>query len=171
MRIREYVKSNDHRLSGRGKKYICAGIKDKTGLPLYHLDMIWHKPDRTNISKEEFDAKLAEIVRRDRWIIDGNYQRTLELRLKECDTVFLMDYPLDICLSGAESRIGEKREDLPWLETEFDEEFKRWIIDFPQNELPDIYKLINKYKDEKNIVIFKSRKEAGDYLRKIAGCL
>ena len=82
-----------------------------------------------------------------------------------------MDYPLDICLSGAESRIGEKREDLPWLETEFDEEFKRWIIDFPQNELPDIYKLINKYKGEKNIVIFKSRKEAGDYLRKIAGCL
>lgn len=156
---------------GAGKSTFARELKDKTGLPLYHLDMIWHKPDRTNISKEEFDAKLAEIVRRDRWIIDGNYQRTLELRLKECDTVFLMDYPLDICLSGAESRIGEKREDLPWLETEFDEEFKRWIIDFPQNELPDIYKLINKYKDEKNIVIFKSQKEAGDYLRKIAGCL
>ena len=156
---------------GAGKSTFARELKDKTGLPLYHLDMIWHKPDRTNISKEEFDAKLAEIVRRDRWIIDGNYQRTLELRLKECDTVFLMDYPLDICLSGAESRIGEKREDLPWLETEFDEEFNRWIIDFPQNELPDIYKLINKYKDEKNIVIFKSRKEAGDYLRKIAGCL
>ena len=150
---------------GAGKSTFARELKDKTGLPLYHLDMIWHKPDRTNISKEEFDAKLAEIVRRDRWIIDGNYQRTLELRLKECDTVFLMDYPLDICLSGAESRIGEKREDLPWLETEFDEEFKRWIIDFPQNELPDIYKLINKYKGEKNIVIFKSRKEAGDYLR------
>lgn len=156
---------------GAGKSTFARELKDKTGLPLYHLDMIWHKPDRTNISKEEFDGKLAEIVRRDRWIIDGNYQRTLEMRLKECDTVFLMDYPLDVCLSGAESRVGEKREDLPWLETEFDEEFKQWIITFPQNELPDIYKLINKYKDEKNIVIFKSRKEAGDYLQKIAGCL
>ena len=85
---------------GAGKSTFARELKDKTGLPLYHLDMIWHKPDRTNISKKEFDAKLAEIVRRDRWIIDGNYQRTLELRLKECDTVFLMDYPLDICLLG-----------------------------------------------------------------------
>lgn len=153
---------------GAGKSRFARKLRDKTGLPLYHLDMIWHKPDRTTISKEEFDIKLAEIVQKDRWIIDGNYQRTLEIRLRECDTVFLMDYPLDVCLAGAESRIGRKREDLPWLETEFDEEFKQWIISFPQNELPGIYELVNKYKDEKNIVIFKSREETDDYLRKFS---
>lgn len=154
---------------GAGKSTFARKLRDKTGLPLYHLDMIWHKPDRTNISKEEFNKKVSEIVQRDRWIIDGNYQRTLEMRLGECDTVFLMDYPLDVCLTGAESRIGRQRDDLPWLETEFDEEFRRWIIDFPQNELPEIYELVNKYKDEKNIVIFKSREETDDYLQRMSG--
>lgn len=154
---------------GAGKSTFARKLRDKTGLPLYHLDMIWHKLDRTNISREEFDTRLSEIVQRDRWIIDGNYQRTLEMRLRECDTVFLMDYPLDVCLAGAKSRIGRRRDDLPWLETEFDEEFKQWIIDFPQNELPEIYELVNKYKDEKNIVIFKSREETDAYLRRMSG--
>lgn len=149
---------------GAGKSVFARRLRDAAGLPLYHLDMLWHKPDRTHIPKEEFDERLKEIIHRDKWIIDGNYQRTLELRLRECDTVFLLDYPLDICLAGAQSRIGERREDLPWLETEFDEEFKQWIMDFPENELPRIYELLEKYKGKREIVIFRSRKEAEDYL-------
>lgn len=126
--------------------------------------MIWHKPDRTNISQEEFDAQLNNILQKDKWIIDGNYQRTLETRLEKCDTVFLMDFPIDVCLSGAASRIGKKREDLPWIEHEFDEEFKQWIIDFSKNQLTQIYQKIEKYRHNKNIIIFKSRKEADEYL-------
>ena len=150
---------------GAGKSTFARRLHDVTGLPLYHLDMLWHKPDRTNIPKEEFDVRLGEIVRKDRWIIDGNYQRTLEMRLKECDTVFLLDYPLSVCLEGARSRIGQKRDDLPWLETEFDEGFREWITGFPKDELPQIYELLGKYKGEKEIVIFRSREEAEDFLR------
>ncbi len=108
--------------------------------------------------------KLKNIFKEERWIIDGNYQRTLELRLKECDTVFLLDFPLEDCLSVAESCIGIKREDLPWIEENLNEEFRTVIIDFPNNKLPKIYELIEKYKKNKNIVIFKTRKEADEYL-------
>lgn len=149
---------------GAGKSTFARKLRDATKLPLYYLDMLWHKPDQTNISREEFDARLGEIIRKDRWIIDGNYQRTLEIRLKECDTVFLLDYPLDICLFGAKSRIGKKREDLPWIESEFDEEFKQRIVDFSKNQLPQIYQLLKKYRSGRNIVIFKSRQEVDDYL-------
>ena len=78
---------------GAGKSTFSRKLRDITGLPLYYLDTLWHKPDQTNISKEEFDARLNEIIKKDKWIIDGNYQRTLETRLRECDTVFLLDYP------------------------------------------------------------------------------
>lgn len=152
---------------GAGKSTFSRKLRDVTALPLYYLDMLWHKPDKTNISKEEFDEQLREIVKKEKWIIDGNYQRTLELRLKECDTVFLMDYPLETCLSGAEARIGKKREDLPWFETEFDEEFKKWIIDFSKEQLPQIYELLELYKESKSIIIFKSREEADDYLTQL----
>ncbi|MCD8163879.1 MAG: hypothetical protein LUE09_10760 [Synergistaceae bacterium] len=131
------------------------------------MDLLWHKPDKTNISIEEFDTRLNEIVKRDQWIIDGNYLRTLETRLRECDTVFLLDYPLEVCLLSAKSRIGKKREDLPWIETEFDEEFKRWIIDFSKDQLPVIYELLMKIQKNKEIVVFKSRKEADDYLKTV----
>lgn len=94
---------------GSGKSTFARKLRDITDIPLYYLDMIWHKPDRTNISQEEFDTQLNDILQKDRWIIDGNYQRTLESRLEKCDTVFLMDFPIDVCLSGAESRIGKKR--------------------------------------------------------------
>ncbi len=129
--------------------------------------MLWHKKDRTNISREEFDEKLEKILKKDKWIIDGNYQRTIEMRLKECDTVFLMDYPLEVCLSGAEERVGKKREDLPWIEEKVDEEFKQIIVDFSKNKLPQIYKLLEKYQKNKNIVIFKSREEADNYIKKM----
>lgn len=151
--------------AGAGKSTFARKLRDKTNLPLYYLDMIWHKSDRTNISENEFDAILNNIVTKDRWIIDGNYQRTLEMRLKKCDTVFLLDFPTEVCLSGAESRIGKKREDLPWTETEFDSEFRQFIIDFSENQLPEIYRLLEKYRKNKNIVIFHSRKEADDYLQ------
>lgn len=149
---------------GAGKSTFARRLRAATNLPLYYLDMLWHKPDQTNVSREEFDRQLNEIVKKDRWIIDGNYQRTLEIRLKECDTVFLMDISLEECLSGAKSRIGKKREDMPWIESEFDQEFKQEIIDFPKEQLSQIYKLLKEYQGKREIVIFKSRKQADDYL-------
>lgn len=150
---------------GAGKSTFARKLRGITELPLYYLDTIWHKPDRTNISKEEFDERLKEIVKEDRWIIDGNYQRTLKIRLERCDTVFFLDYPLEICLKGAEGRIGKRREDLPWLETEFDEEFRQYIVDFSKDQLPEIYRLLEEYKKDRNIVIFHTREEANAYLK------
>ena len=86
------------------------------------------------------------------------------IRLKESDTVFLLDYTLEDCLSGVKSRIGVKREDLPWIEENLNKEFRQIIIDFPKKKLPQIYELIEKYKMNKNIIIFKTRKEADNYL-------
>lgn len=153
---------------GAGKSTFARKLRDVTGIPLYYLDRIWHRPDRTNVTREEFDRRLNEILKKDRWIIDGNYQRTLEPRLKRCDTVFLLDFPLETCLAGAEARIGKRREDMPWIEREFDGEFKQWIIDFPKTQLPQIYQLIETHRQGREVIIFKSREEAGDYLRALS---
>lgn len=149
---------------GAGKSTFARRLRDLTGIPLYYLDMIWHRSDKTNVTREEFDRELNEILKKDRWIIDGNYQRTLEPRIRECDTVFFMDFPLEVCLAGAKARVGQYREDLPWIETEFDEEFRQSIIDFPHKKLPKIYELLEKYQDNKTIIIFKSRFQSQAWL-------
>ena len=149
---------------GSGKTTFAEKLQKKTGLPLYYLDAIWHKPDKTHIPREEFDERIKEIFNTDKWIIDGNYSRTIEMRLKECDTVFMFDLPTEVCIQGATERIGKGRYDLPWLETELDPEFEVFIREFPQTTLPKIYDLIEKYKEEKEIIIFKSREEADEYI-------
>lgn len=149
---------------GSGKSTFSKKLSKITGLPLYHLDMIWHKEDKTNVSREEFDTSLKNIMARSEWIIDGNYARTLEVRIKECDTVFFLDIPTEICLKNVENRIGTPRDDMPWTEEYFDEEFKKWIIDFPTRELTKIYSLLEHYKYTKNIVIFKSLEEIDAYI-------
>lgn len=150
---------------GAGKSTFARKLKDRTGLPLFYLDMIWHKADGTNISRDEFDGKIKEIMKKEQWILDGNYIRTLEMRLKECDTVFLLDYPLELCLEGASSRIGKERPDMPWVESEFDLEFRQFIVDFPKDSLPKIYELLKKYEKEKELHIFRKREDAEEYLR------
>ena len=149
---------------GAGKSTFARKLRDATGIPLYYLDMLYHKPDKTIVKREEFDIGLNDIIKKDNWIIDGNYQRTLELRLRECDTVFFFFFSLDVCLMGAESRVGKKREDMPWVETELDEDFRQCIIDYPKESLQKTYQLLKKYK-EKNIIIFTSREEADEYVK------
>lgn len=152
---------------GEGKSCFARKLRDMTGLPLYYLDQVYHKPDRTTVTREEFDRKLLEIMQTDNWIIDGNYQRTLPIRFEACTDVFFLDYPLEQCLEGAALRIGIKREDLPWIEEEFDPEFRQYILDFHRDQLPRIYELVEQYQDIKRITIFHSREEADEWITRL----
>lgn len=152
---------------GSGKTTFAEKLQKCTGLPLYYLDAIWHKPDKTHIPREEFDERIKEIFITPEWIIDGNYSRTIEMRMQECDTVFLFDLPTEACIQGATDRIGKDRYDMPWLETELDPEFEVFIREFPETTLPKIYSLIEKYKEERTVIIFKSREDADEYIRKL----
>ena len=152
---------------GAGKSTFSRKLRDITGLPLCYLDMMFHNPDRTTASRAEFDEKLSAVLESDRWIIDGNYQRTLPARFERCTHVFFFDLPVEQCLQGAASRVGKAREDMPWIETDFDPEFRQYILDFQKDQLPLIYELIDKYKDSAAVTIFHSRKEADDWMDKM----
>ena len=152
---------------GAGKSTFARKLRDKTGLPLYYLDRIYHKPDRTTVSCAVFDQQLQTILQTDSWIMDGNYQRTLPLRFEACTDIFFLDFPLDICLEGVASRIGTVREDMPWIEQEFDPDFRQYILDFPKDQLPGIDTLVKQYQDIRKITVFHSRQEADKWLDSI----
>ena len=149
---------------GSGKTTFAEKLHRKTGIPLYHLDAIWHKPDRTHISRDDFDARMMEIFADDEWIIDGNYSRTIEMRLKECDTVFLFDLPTELCLQGATERLGKERYDVPWIDSDLDQNFRQQIENFSSEKLPFVYNLLDKCRQNKEIVVFKSREQVDKYL-------
>lgn len=152
---------------GAGKSVFSKKLSDITKIPLYHIDMMYHKTDRTHISREELKEKFRKIFCEESWIIDGNYQKTIEMRLKECETVFLLDFPTEVCIEGAMSRVGKRRDDLPWTEEKLNETFKETIMNFKNEKLPQIYEMLEQYKDDKEIIIFKSREEADKFIEEI----
>ena len=154
--------------SGSGKSYFSKQLAGITNLPLYHLDNIFWKSDGTHIDREEFDRKLLALLEQDQWIIDGDYSRTYQPRFQRADTIYFLDFPLEIALEGVESRIGKPRDDLPWKEEAFDPEFKQWIVDWYRDKRPMVHQLMKKYKDTKSIIVFKTREEMNEHLDQLS---
>ena len=149
---------------GAGKSVFARKLSAVTGLPLYYLDLLWHRPDRTTASEEEFDGRLREILREEHWIVDGNYLRTFEQRISVCDAVLYLDIPGGICFEGVRARLGRPREDLPWLEDSLDDEFQRWIEDFPFSQKPRIEKCLQRFREGRAITVFHDRAESDLYI-------
>lgn len=152
---------------GAGKSTFSRTLAAKTSLPIHHLDMIWHRQDKSNIGREALILELNKIMHGDEWIIDGNYLGTLPLRLQHCDTVIFLDYPVDVCIEGAMERLGKAREDMPWHETEMDPAFYQCILDFPRTQLPVINDLLASCSNRLNIIRFKSRADADAFIESL----
>ena len=151
---------------GSGKSTFSRALHEITDIPLYHLDMMFWNADRTTVEKSVFLERLSEVLQKDSWIIDGNYGSTMEKRLERCDTVFFLDYPTEVCLDGIAERKGKARSDMPWIETDVDEEFRDFIKNYNSDSRPKVMELLEKY-HEKSIIILKSREEADLFLEKM----
>ena len=148
---------------GSGKSTLAARLRALTGLPLLHLDNIWWKPDRTHISADAFDRELETLIKKDKWIIDGDYSRTYETRIRSCDTIVFLDLDEEECMAGIMNRIGKKRDDIPWVESRPDPGLEELVRGYHDQNRPKVYTLMEKYPD-KQILIFRTRAQADEWI-------
>ena len=148
---------------GSGKSTFAKALSEITGLPLYHLDNIFWNKDRTNVSDKVFMQRLEDILSLDRWIIDGNYSSSMELRFKSCDTVFFLDLPAKTCIESVRERIGKPRSDMPWFEEKEDPAFIEFIKSYENEGRKQALSLMFQY-PEKDMHIFMNRMDVNDYL-------
>ena len=149
---------------GSGKSTFAKRLHALSGIPLVHLDNVWWKPDRTHISREDFDCQLDALLAERSWIIDGNYSRTLERRIAACDTVVFLDYPEEVCMEGITGRVGKERTDIPWTEQTLDPELVDLVRNYRRENRPAVYALKERYPDRFWLVL-ESRKQAEEWLR------
>jgi len=121
--------------SGSGKSTLAAELGEITGLPVIHLDKLFFRKDWVSVSESQFDTQLQTELNKDRWIIDGNYNRTLHQRLSRCDTVIYLDFNRLICLRNVLKRVwrykGTTRPDMgEGCPEKIDSEFIKWIWNF-----------------------------------------
>ena len=154
---------------GSGKSWLSKRLAEITGYPLFHLDKEFWRPGWEMTPKEERIARQNEITSGDKWIIDGNYNSTMEMRYAAADLVIFLDISRVTCAISAIRRRGTKRSDLPEYLDEgrvFSKdylEFLKWIWSYPRTGRKTVMALREKYPDIAFLRI-RSRREVGRYL-------
>jgi adenylate kinase family enzyme len=134
------------------------------------LDKFYWKPNWQKVESTEWHKIQNDLISRDRWIIDGNYTSTIDIRLEAADTVIFLKFNKFICLGRAVKRRffpstdrseelgGGNKERLTW-------NFLRWIWIYPAKET---VLNLKRYRDKK-IIIFNNPKELEKFLDQLVG--
>lgn len=78
--------------SGSGKSTFSRTLATKLGHPYIEMDAIFWKANWQESSDEEFFSALKSILSQDTWVLDGNYNRTSEIKWADIDQVIWIDY-------------------------------------------------------------------------------
>ncbi|MEN6313957.1 MAG: topology modulation protein [Clostridiaceae bacterium] len=154
--------------AGSGKSWLAKRLAGITGYKLIHLDCEFWQPNWTKTPREEWIEKQKGFIKGEKWIIDGNYGSSIELRFTAADLVVFLDINRFVCMWSAIKRHGKKRSDLPdYLEEKMNLEFiefLKWIWTFQKTGKKKILELHEKY-PEKEFLVLKSRKAVMKFLR------
>ena len=153
---------------GSGKSTLSKNLATVLNLDAYHLDNVYWKPNWVSISKEEFDEKLNQIMSNDSWIIDGNYNRTLDLRMENSDFLVYLDMNRFTCLLSAIKRYfkyrNKSRDDITeGCKEALDKEFLVYIWNFNKKYRQKYYQKLNDI--NKPYIVLRNRREVKKLLK------
>lgn len=154
---------------GAGKSTLARRLAAVTGLPLHHLDVLFWGPNWQETPSEEWERVQRRLVSGERWIIDGNYAATLDIRIAAADTIVFLDLPRVLCTRRATLRSlrrwGQRRPDLAeGCNERFDLEFLRWVWDFNRTTRPNVVDAITRHGEGKRIVWLKRPSDVRNFL-------
>lgn len=159
-----------------GKTTFSLKLSEKTGLPLYHLDSLYWSPGWKATEEKAWREKVADLVQKDRWIIDGSYGGTLDLRIPHADTILFLDISNWQCVWNIlkrrikYSRLSGKTR--PGMPVDCPERiyfsFVMWVWTYPWRKKPGVLKAINDLKKpDTEVKIFRSYGEMNRFLDRI----
>ncbi|WP_294351164.1 DNA topology modulation protein [uncultured Clostridium sp.] len=148
---------------GSGKSTLSIKLGRKLNIPVVHLDQIFWTDNWVPITKEEFDEIVENELKKDKWIIDGNYNRTIQKRFEESDTIIYLDFPTIICIFGVIKRVisnyGKTRIDMADnCPEKFNIDFLKWVWNFNKKNRNKYLNMLKKVEGKK-IYILHNRQE------------
>lgn len=154
---------------GAGKSTLARRIAEGLSLPLVGLDAHYWSAGWTPTSKAAWVAHVDELLRRDAWVMDGNYGGTMDLRLARCDTVVFLDLPRVVCLWRVVKRWmkyrGRSRPDLPdGCAERLTWEFATWIWTYPTRRRPEILARLTALTADQRVVHLTSQRAVAGFV-------
>ena len=156
---------------GSGKSTLARQLGELLNLPVVHLDKLFWHPGWVESTQEEMDEKIHAALQKPKWIMDGNYNRTLPERLEYCDAVIYLDFSRVACLLGVVRRIlttyGKVRPDMgEGCPERFDLDFLKWVWNFNKNKREQYYRMLNETDGIEKIVL-KNRRAVRKFLKQL----
>ena len=157
---------------GAGKSTLARRLGDATGIEVIHLDKLHWKPNWTSPPKDEWRETVKAQLKKESWIMDGNFGGTMEMRLIACDTVIYLDFPRTICFYRALKRaLKYYNKTCPDMgegcNERLDLEFLRWVWNFPKQDKQKIEEKLKRSAAGKTIIRLRSPRETEDFLRNL----
>jgi len=154
---------------GAGKSTFARRLGEIIELPVIHLDRHFWQPGWKEPDDERWLDTVRELAAGERWIMDGNYSRTLHVRVPRADAIVFLDLPRRICIAGAVRRWlrqrGEVREDMaPGCPESFDPAFLLWIWNYPRRSRAEVLRAMEAAGPGVETVTLHSRAESTRFL-------
>jgi adenylate kinase family enzyme len=154
---------------GAGKSTFARRLGEALNIEVIHLDSIYWNPGWVEMPKPEWQSTVDAMLKRDAWIMDGNYSGTLATRLEECDTVIFLDMPRLICVWRVLKRAvlykDKRRPDMAeGCPEQINWEFIRWVWAYPERTRPKIIDLLEKNAQSKQVIRLRSGAEVKRFL-------
>jgi adenylate kinase family enzyme len=154
---------------GAGKSTFARRLQHQTELPIISLDAEFWRPGWIATPRAAWRQRVATLVASDRWIMDGNYYASLDLRLPRADVVIWFDLPRWLCLSRVTKRValsyGRVRPEMAaGCPERFEVAFMRYIWNFNTVEAPQIREALMHHGSHLTPVIFRRYADAEHFL-------
>lgn len=147
---------------GTGKSTLAKNIGKELNLPIYHIDGIHHLKNWEKRDTEERDKMILEKVNESKWVIDGTYKSTLEIRVQKSDIVIFLNYSTIARLKGIFLRYfktkGKERPEIPGCKEKMSLEFIKFTINWNKTKGSTIKEVLDRNKNKK-VLMFKNRKQ------------
>lgn len=159
-------------IPGAGKSTLSNRLGEITGLPVIHLDKLFWRPGWVKPDILSWREKVKELVGGERWIIDGNYNSSLDIRLPRAESIIMLDFPTLTAIRYIIKRVydsyGKIRPDsAPGCPEKIDFEFLRFVAGFRKKIRPKVLTAIETYYRGDAPIIFRNRRETVDFVYKL----
>lgn len=157
---------------GSGKSTLARQVAERLQLPLLHLDAHYWKSGWVEPTAEDWERQVTALVQQDAWVMDGNYNKTLDLRLPYADTVIYLDLPQWLCLWRVFKRwiqyAGKTRPDMAAdCPERLEWEFLKYVWEFPKKRRPKLLQKLQSLPDSQQVIVLRSPAEVKAYVRSL----
>ncbi|MEM6612577.1 MAG: DNA topology modulation protein [Cyanobacteria bacterium P01_C01_bin.72] len=157
---------------GAGKSTLSKALGKKLKLPIIHLDRHYWKAGWQESDGQKWQQRHQDLIKGDRWIIDGNYGNTMNLRLAAADTIIWLDFNRYLCLWRVFRMYmqygGKTRPDMAHgCPERLNWEFLIYVWNFPRSHRPQILTQLAQLQDNQRIIILENPGQVPDLFKQI----